>query len=560
MRLVIPALLLFACKNGETDEPTDTADPPTVDTDPPTPLGGDEGGVALLRTYEAGVLTASRLVGLFVSDDQDFVNVAQCALDEEAPCLRALPPVGQQRPFQPIDRFVPSDGFTQYVGLRVRVGPWVSNYTVGDELSYYDADLTDEEAFSGPARVRFDGVEWGPFDVEDAITVPDGFTLISPLPLESTIVFSDDDAFPLLWVADPTTDADIVITVRHAEDPEVEAKVLRVPDTGSYGLDLSNLGFTGDQPLILNIGRWTLDDFDVNGNAMTVQTVSESVLNLDFRDVGLREPIEIVEECRIEPPRLPLGRFYGDLTLAFNDYEEVACLQSFDAANGTDAVFTLSVPPRTRTEVTYRQLDANASMYLLDGCAPGSPCVMGADSNSGQGPETLTVFNDSATEFLTYTLVLDAADEATGGLFFLDHERTALPEPDWADTCVQALAAAELVPGDYYGPDLQAFTNRFDLSFSDCTGTSLPGPDGLLPITIPTGQRLEVSMSMTDGDAALYLLSDCSDVDTCLLGEDMPGDVEVLVYENTSGADLPVFLVLDTDGPSGPYFMTVTLN
>ena len=73
---------------------------------------------------------------------------------------------------------------------------------------------------------------------------------------------------------------------------------------------------------------------------------------------------------------------------------------SFDAANGSDGVFTLVVPPRTETVVEYRQLDANASMYLLDGCDPGAECVLGADTNSGQGPERLQIFKESATDEL----------------------------------------------------------------------------------------------------------------------------------------------------------------
>lgn len=67
-------------------------------------------------------------------------------------------------------------------------------------------------------------------------------------------------------------------------------------------------------------------------------------------------------------------------------------------------------------------------------------------------------------------------------------------------------------------------------------------------------------MSMENDDPALLVVSDCSDLATCLAGADQPGDIEVLVFPNTTGADLPVFLMLDTKGAAGPYFLTVNIN
>lgn len=555
---LVLVLGLLGCPGKSTDEPTDP-DPPTVDTDIPPGFGGNEGGISLVRRYSLGQLEEAHLYGVFTNDAQGFVNLAQCALDPSAPCLRAIPARGMRLPFQPIERFTTSSSFYQHVGLRIRLGDYLSYYEVGDDLSYYTADLTDEPAFSGPADLRLGGVEWGPFELDAAVDVPTGFELLLPFSEATVIAFSDDTGFPLAWIPDPTTDADVVIIVRNVDEEE-DAIILRVADTGSYALDLTSLGIVGDQELLLSIGRWTLDEFDVNGSTLTVQTTAETLIEVDYRDIGLREPVEVRETCAIEPPRLPLGRYYGDLTLNSDDYQEVVCLQSFDAANGSDGVFTLVVPPRTETVVEYRQLDANASMYLLDGCDPGSACVKGADTNSGQGPERLQVFNESATEELKYTLVLDAADAFTGGLFFVDHTRTPLPEPDWADTCLEALAAPELAPGRYYAAGLDDYADVFDAGFTGCTGSTLGGPDGLLPITIPAGASLEVTMSMEDANPALLIVSDCSDLATCVAGADQPGDIEVLVYPNPTGADLPVFLMLDTAGGSGPYFLTVNIN
>ena len=78
---------------------------------------------------------------------------------------------------------------------------------------------------------------------------------------------------------------------------------------------------------------------------------------------------------------------------------------------------------------------------------------------------------------------------------------------------------------------------------------------------VPDGVTLEVTLSTTDGsDAALYLLGQCNNPGTCVAGEDTPGNIETLVYTNSSGANQQLTLAVDSQGPVlGPFNLTIDL-
>jgi hypothetical protein len=559
---LLSLLALGGCNNGPA---TDTDDPPTgVDTDTDSPFGGDEGSLALVREYDGGQLVSAEVLGLFMNDDQGFVNAAQCARSEESPCLRELPEPGGRIEYDATDRFVLTSSSYRYVGLDVTFGPYQAPYEVLDDVSRYFLDVTDREAaspVSGPADIAL-GVQWGDFDAPGAVTVPPGLNVITPRSTSAEIVFSDDTAFRFEWEpAEPGLESRMVLLVRD-EDPQAPAFVYDVPDTGSYDFDVSTLGLVGDRDLAVQLARWSVDTLDVNGNTLNVQSTAQSTFFIRYIDVGNRLPIPpIADVCEDDPAPLADGGYYGDLTPLANDYEEAACLQSFDAANGRDGVVALDVPPQTELSVAYRQLGSNAAMYLYDDCVEEPVCVVGADLVTGiGGTEVLQIFNPSPTATEEYFLVLDADEPVSGGLFFLEIFRELIPDPEAADTCIEALGLPDTQPGTYYQADWVGFFNEVNPGLTGCTGTALTGPDAILPVIVPDQATIELTLDMPDGNPAMYLLGQCNNVNTCIDGVDQPGETEVLVYQNTSGATQALDLVIDTaNATQQPYTLTINI-
>ena len=208
----------------------------------------------------------------------------------------------------------------------------------------------------------------------------------------------------------------------------------------------------------------------------------------------------------------------------------------------------------------HRQLGSNGSFYLYEGCEPDlQVCVVGADLDAGQGPETITFFNESADETLSYIAVLDADEPLSGGLYFFDVTRTEIPEPDMGNTCVEAAQLPNFQSGQYYQGDMLDFTDEVNPGFNGCTGSSTTGPDGMVPLLVPDNATLEVTVSMPDADPVLYLLGQCNNPGTCITGSDDVGSIETLVYQNTSGANQQLTLVIDTTDPVGSAF-NLTVN
>ena len=187
---------------------------------------------------------------------------------------------------------------------------------------------------------------------------------------------------------------------------------------------------------------------------------------------------------------LPDGRYYGDLGDYADDYDEAACLQSFDAANGRDGVAIVDIPPRTELRIDYTQLGSNAAMYLYDGCDVSEQiCVEGADLDPGQGIETIVVFNPAEQETLEYALVLDADEPLSGGLFFVDVTRRAIPDPDLVDDCIDVLGANPIQPGSYYSDGLAGYFTRSTPASPDARARRSPVPTGSSPCSSPTASH-----------------------------------------------------------------------
>jgi len=121
------------------------------------------------------------------------------------------------------------------------------------------------------------------------------------------------------------------------------------------------------------------------------------------------------------------------------------------------------------------------------------------------------------------------------------------------DTCAEAVGLVPVTTGTYE-VDLDGFANDMDLADGadpPCTdGFRTPGNDAFLEVVLEDDEYLDVrydasisTLGTTNG--SVYLLETCGDVDACIVGSDS-GNPETLQYQNTSGGQETLYLVLDS--------------
>lgn len=120
-----------------------------------------------------------------------------------------------------------------------------------------------------------------------------------------------------------------------------------------------------------------------------------------------------------------------------------------------------------------------------------------------------------------------------------------VPLYDVYDTCGEAVSGVPLVAGNYTG-DIRSFTNDLRPRSGVCTPWTANGQDGIVPIDLRADDQLEVTYRLPNGDASVYLTTDCADLGECFVGRDanLNGVAENLTYVNDQG-DRRVYLVLD---------------
>jgi len=157
----------------------------------------------------------------------------------------------------------------------------------------------------------------------------------------------------------------------------------------------------------------------------------------------------------------------------------------------------------------------------------------------------------------------DGIDQGCDGV---DFDTTGACELDLPHTCDAALLFNPLVPaGQQLEGDLSDSANTLDPGFTGCTAPGgASGPEEILPLLIPAGRTLTADYRVIGGDSALYVLPSCFSAVDCPIGDNnnaLNGSFEGIEWENTTGADQIIYLVLDSNDSSDarPYFVSVDL-
>ena len=129
--------------------------------------------------------------------------------------------------------------------------------------------------------------------------------------------------------------------------------------------------------------------------------------------------------------------------------------------------------------------------------------------------------------------------------------------------------ATEIIAGTYT-LDLSGLTNTISLAEGNsCTEWTSDGPDKIYMLTVPAGMSADITYQITDpvyGDAVLYLLASCNEPSptTCETGSDTTyeGGIENIHYENLTGLDQTLYLVLDSyfDEPLNQGELSISLS
>ena len=139
--------------------------------------------------------------------------------------------------------------------------------------------------------------------------------------------------------------------------------------------------------------------------------------------------------------------------------------------------------------------------------------------------------------------LIDDDCDTTAGETCLQNVCFISPEGNTCDDAI-VLTATATETGSFLG-----YTHNFNTAgTSGCTGYGATGPDAVFEIELAAGQNLNVSYTLTGGDASLYIVTDCAaPTTTCLVGADntFTGGTETVSYTNGGATAQTVYVVLD---------------
>ncbi len=231
-----------------------------------------------------------------------------------------------------------------------------------------------------------------------------------------------------------------------------------------------------------------------------------------------------------------------------NNYSDT-CLGSYDG--GEDIMFKLILDEEATIQIHMDPLGTATwtGIAIDDQCPPGNPCI--AFETGSSGPKSITSLNLAAGE---YYIMVDTWPSPTCIPEFnltVDFDDPP-PPPPVNNTCDGAIEIERCTSGVVYG-DLTSATNNYDPAVPgpSCTGWSAMGKDVTYVMHLEEGD--EVSLFYFGGydgfvfDESFYIVTDCSDMTTCLIGADNTVNTgETIIW--TAPYDGTFFLICDAYG------------
>jgi hypothetical protein len=131
------------------------------------------------------------------------------------------------------------------------------------------------------------------------------------------------------------------------------------------------------------------------------------------------------------------------------------------------------------------------------------------------------------------------------------------------DACEDALGAPFLASGNYTG-SLTGYADDSDPGPGGCTGPyGAPGPDAVFPLHLLPQDFVEIDYRLVADDAVVYLLSECGEPLSCLVGADATGrsGTESIEWLHDAEVATTVWLVVDSFADATePFQLDVTIT
>jgi hypothetical protein len=400
------ALWLLGCEKDPPPppDPTDT-DPPTTTESTGAARTGATGSIHLHEFLPDAVYGDADTVGvaLFVEEAPGIANLAECLL-LDAPCLVTTGSPGTEPA-----RTDPPEGLTTVdAGPRLRVGGGFLERVRGEPGTVYTGD-----GFAiGPATdLAFDG-QLVAFSADDAFTVPDALTGVSPDPGEVFTLGAGGD-LALAW--EPGERGQIEL--RWPGTTAIEVRV--VEDSGAAALTTTELGLRPPLDATwVSLSRATHAVLDAGGNTVALTATREQWLYVDYVATDGWTDLDgsplLAEACGATEP-LPDGSYFGTLATAAGDHDLGADnpLTGYATA-GRDRVFAVDLAEGDALEVEYRQVWLDAAVFVFD---PTCTAVQAAEDTTFDSESETLVFTAPAAG--RYQVVLDGYGEGQGERFAL---------------------------------------------------------------------------------------------------------------------------------------------
>lgn len=230
-----------------------------------------------------------------------------------------------------------------------------------------------------------------------------------------------------------------------------------------------------------------------------------------------------------------------------NNYSDT-CLGSYDG--GEDIIFQLDLAEETTIQIHLTTTSTWTGIAIDDECPLGASCIALATGSSGN--KSITSLTLAAG---TYYIMVDTWPSPACIPSFdltIDFDDPP-PPPPVNNTCDGAIELVRCTSGIVEG-DLTMATNNYNPAIPgpSCTGYAAIGNDVTYVMHLEAGD--EVSLFYFGGyDEAFYIVTDCSDMTTCLIGADSTvGTGETIVW--TAPADGTYYIICDKYGAGGGAF------
>lgn len=281
------------------------------------------------------------------------------------------------------------------------------------------------------------------------------------------------------------------------------------------------------------------DTVTIDGGVGSQATIGQVVINLSVmttytlqaqNTAGISNGMVIVtvmtimigEICADAISIVGVGGTYQGTTLGMNnDYESPRMCTGYSQL-GPDLVYKASLTAgHLMTAFADFEMSLDGSLYTVTDCSDlTSSCVAGSDSGFSGARESI---RHVAQQTGDHFLVVDAAVNTFSGTHDLSVSFFS------AETCASAAPLLTDGSAEWYTTD--GYSNDYNLTSNACTGYSANASDRVYEVQLQAGDQLQVSVAPNPVyDPSVYVVSDCSNVDTyCIGGSDKPrGDTETV--------------------------------